>query len=105
MDLWKRLNLPLVRPAFSPSTVEGRPQREKSCNIPTACGMVPEMTVKEAAKAFGAIGGSSGTGAAKRRSKAHYKRISELGVKARRKKLKLNSIDGQRLNAGSANNR
>ena len=36
------------------------------------------MTVKEHAAALGALGGKRGTGAAKRRSRAHYVRIAKL---------------------------
>jgi len=37
-------------------------------------------------KRWGAIGGARGAGKKKRRSKAHYKRISKLGVIARKTK-------------------
>lgn len=42
--------------------------------------------VSEAAKIFGAVGGRSGTGDAKRRSPEHYKRTLPLMLAARRKK-------------------
>ena len=37
------------------------------------------IAVALAASAFGRLGGSAGTGASKRRSRAHYQRIGRLG--------------------------
>ena len=42
-----------------------------------------------AAALLGSLGGKAGKGEAKRRSKAHYKRLSALGVAARQKKVKI----------------
>lgn len=45
-----------------------------------------EIPINHAAAALGSIGGRAGRGKAKKRSAAHYKRISMLGVLARQKK-------------------
>ena len=51
--------------------------------------MVKQITKNPAAVALGSLGGSAGRGESKRRSKAHYKRLSALGVLARQKKVEI----------------
>lgn len=51
--------------------------------------MKQEEIKNPAAVALGSLGGAAGTGKAKRRSQAHYKRLSALGVAARQKKIKI----------------
>lgn len=51
-------------------------------------GLRSQTDLKAAAATLGRKGGASGKGESKKRSKAHYKRISALGVEARLKKLK-----------------
>lgn len=45
-----------------------------------------ESILNHAAKVFASRGGKAGTGAAKRRSKAHYRRMVEARIAANKKK-------------------
>lgn len=50
--------------------------------------MKENNSASNAAALLGSMGGRAGTGAAKRRSASHYKRLAMLGVAARLKKSK-----------------
>lgn len=51
--------------------------------------------MNKAAQQLGKLGGKAGTGKAKRRSKAHYKKISKLGAEARKRKYFVEYTDGK----------
>lgn len=58
----------------------------------------PEL-MNEAARKLGTLGGKAGTGASKRRDKAHYARISMLGVAARKQaRIEKNRAEGLGVN-------
>lgn len=53
-----------------------------------SAGLMKTETLNRAAAELGRRGGRAGMGKAKRRSKVFYRRLSELGVKARKAKAK-----------------
>lgn len=60
----------------------------------------PDIDISAAARAFGRMGGKAGTGEAKRRPAAFYKKIGKLGAAARHgknKKTKPTKHNGKNL--------
>lgn len=70
-----------------PSTKQEREAVRKSvAQAKARLSAEQRQIIAEAFKAYGSIGGKAGRGKAKKRSAAHYKRMAQLSVEARKLK-------------------